>query len=184
MEKASVNKRTASLSLILCALAIIFSVFVLPKNVSAAAKIGKKAAIKVALKDVGKKQSSVKKLTCKFERADDAGEKDVYEVEFRAGKYSYEYNIDPYKGIIRESEKERIKDDKSTGKKKLTSTKAYKIALKDAKTKKAKVSALKVREKKSKKYIYYKVTFRKGKYRYEYEINAYTGTINEREVKL
>lgn len=68
--------------------------------------IGKKKAIRIALKDAGFKKSQVKRLKVEVDRED--GHK-IYEVEFKKGKYEYEYDIAYYSGKILDKEVERTK---------------------------------------------------------------------------
>lgn len=66
--------------------------------------IGRKKALAIALKDAKLKKSQVKRIEIDVDRH--RGKK-VYEVEFRYGKYEYEYDIDYYTGKILEKEVER-----------------------------------------------------------------------------
>jgi len=66
--------------------------------------IGKTKALNIALKNAKLKKSQVKKIEIEIDR--EKGHK-VYEVEFRYGKYAYEYDIDVYTGKIIDKEVER-----------------------------------------------------------------------------
>ena len=99
----------------------------------------------------------------------------VYELEFRAGGYEYDYEIDALTGKILKSEKEKD-DDSSSDKGSSTATtaisadQAKQIALKHAGVTTAKVKA------ELDKGVW-EIEFTANGYEYEYEINATTGKI-------
>lgn len=65
--------------------------------------IGKEAAIDVALKHAGKQRDQVRDLKCELDREKGVM---VYEVEFEAGLFDYEYDIEASTGKILKSKKE------------------------------------------------------------------------------
>lgn len=68
--------------------------------------IGKTKALNIALKNAKLKKSQIKGLEIEIGR--EKGRK-VYEIEWRYGKYEYEYDIDVYTGKIVDKEIERKK---------------------------------------------------------------------------
>lgn len=65
--------------------------------------IGEDAAIDIALKHAGKKRDQVRDLKCELDREKGVM---VYEVEFEAGLFDYEYDIEASTGKILKSKKE------------------------------------------------------------------------------
>jgi uncharacterized membrane protein YkoI len=139
------------------------------------ANITQKKAVSIALKDAGLKSSQVYGL-----EAERDGNR--YEVEFHrsSNKAEYSYDISRARGTILEKSVE-YKVKKSTSKKK--------IGVKKARMKVAKFSGIsyKTIKKGSCRYEYddrhgeYTVKFRKGDYRYKYELLAPNGKILEYE---
>ena len=148
-------------------------------NVSAlaTARVTTDEAKEIAFADAGCDEGDVTKLKCKYDREDYE-----YEVDFRYSKADYDYSIDANGGDILAKSYELVKKDKGTSGNKIGTQKAKEIALNDAGVSSAK--SIKVKLKTKKKYSYYKVTFVKDAYDYEYEINAYTSTINEAEYEI
>lgn len=66
-----------------------------------------KKAKSIAFKDANVKSSKVYNLTCKREKDDG---KMIYDIDFDAGKYEYDYEINAKTGKIIEKSKERIDD--------------------------------------------------------------------------
>ena len=163
-----------ALSLSLCGIAGIVSVAPTPALAKTAKAIGKAKATKIALKDAGFTKSQVKKLKVKSSKED--GHK-VYEVDFRRGKYEYEYDIDKYTGKIIDEDKARIK----SSKKAISKAKATKIALKDAGFTKCQVKNLKVESDIEDGHRVFEVEFSRGKYEYGYDIDKYSGKIVDRD---
>jgi uncharacterized membrane protein YkoI len=174
-----------ALALALGGLATAAAISPVPAAAQTQRAIGGKKATAIALKDAGFKKSQVKKL--KVELGRERGHK-VYEVEFRKGKYAYEYDIDRYTGRIVEKDVERIRGKKATAKKTtakkaIGKDKATAIALKDAGFKKSQVSRLKVEVDREDGRKVYEVEFRAGGYEYEYDIDCYTGRIVDKDVE-
>ena len=139
-----------------------------------ASYIGKDAAVSKALKNAGTTRSAVWELEC--ERDSDDGIT-VYEVEFIKGSTEYSYTINAKTGNIRE---------KSVEYRYVPSSKA-RIGKTAAKNKVFSFSGIN-RNKVSGLVCYYdyddgkeiyEVKFRKGNYRYEYDVNARSGKIVE-----
>lgn len=79
--------------------------YVYEKN-SSTDKIGKKAARKKAAAHSGVSYNKVKKGTCRYEYDDGEGK---YEVNFKSGKYRYEYDILAPNGTVMEYDRKLIK---------------------------------------------------------------------------
>ena len=162
--------------------------------------IGVEKAKAIALKDA--KVSDVTFVKVKLDTED--GVK-VYDVEFYKGNVEYDYEIDAITGQIREKDldienfsipKKKATTNKQTTKatksKVKTSTKkaakdigvekAKSIALKDAGVSNVKFTKAKVDYENGIKV--YDIEFRKGNKEYDYEIEAATGKIRERNVDL
>lgn len=154
-------------------------------NTSGTQNIGEAAAKEIALKHAGVLESSVYDYSCKPDHEHGIS---VYEIEFKAGGYEYDYDINAVTGDVVKYGKEKdddVKKPKSSPKAKATSAprsgrdigkdKAKSIALK-----KAGVSNYSdyecEKEYKRGKYVY-EVSFDAGGYEYEYEIDAATGDI-------
>ena len=159
--------------------------------------IGVEKAKSIALKDAG--VSGATFVKAKLETED--GVK-VYDVEFYKANVEYDYEIDAITGKIPEKDldienfsipKKKATTNKQTTKSKVkTSTKkaakdigvekAKSIALKDAGVSNVKFTKAKVDYENGIKV--YDIEFRKGNKEYDYEIEAATGKIRERNVDL
>ena len=117
----------------------------------------------------------------------------VYEIEFKAGGYEYDYEINASTGAVLKGEKET--DDDAVSKPALsTDTKPSAGVIGEAKAKTAAlnhagVSATAIREYECQLDTedgvrVYEIEFKAGNYEYNYEINASTGTVlmGEREL--
>jgi len=71
---------------------------------ASAAKIGTDAAKNAALGHAGVSASDVRGFKCELDRENG---REVYEIEFRAGGYEYEYEIDAQTGSVLKSERDR-----------------------------------------------------------------------------
>lgn len=134
--------------------------------------IGKEKAKQAALKHAGVKENNVKALEVKLDKENG---KAVYEVEFKASGYEYDYEIDALTGKIIKSEKEKDDDSSSDkGSSTVTTTisadQAKQIALKHAGVTASKVKA-------ELDNGVWEIEFTANGYEYEYEINATTGKI-------
>ena len=160
----------------LLAAVMAFSVFSLQGF--AKSYIGKEKAKQIALKNAGKKESEVKKLSVKLDRDDEE-----YEVKFRTSKYKYEYDITAVKGRIHEKEIKLIKWKKSTGAELIGKKKAISIALKNAKVSRKEARHLECDLEKERGTRLYEVEFGKGTKEYEYKIDAERKTILEKSIE-
>ena len=158
--------------------------------------IGVEKAKSIALKDAG--VSGATFVKAKLDTED--GVK-VYDVEFYKGNVEYDYEIDAITGKIPEKDrdienfsipKKKATTNKQATKKAKTTTKkaakdigvekAKSIALKDAGVSGVKFTKAKVDYENGVKV--YDIEFRKGNKEYDYEIEAATGKIRERNVDL
>ncbi len=141
-----------------------------------ASYIGESSAISKALKNAGTTRSAVWNIEC--DRDEDDGVA-VYEVEFKKGRTEYSYKINAKTGNIREKNVEygyRYSSGKLIGK-----TAAINRAFAFSGISKSSVTNIIC------KYDYdydegkalYEVKFRKGNWKYEYDVNAKTGKIVE-----
>ena len=162
-------------------LAVIMVLTLLPVTVpqsravyAAQSYIGDKKAKEIALKDAGAEEKDVSNLACRLDKEDHE-----YEVCFRKSGYDYEYTIHARSGKIEEKEYEVIKIDKKSGKNTISKSKAKSIACKRAGLKNAKKAKIKKQSFRGTKV--WTVSFKKGKYEYEYKINIYSGKILKME---
>lgn len=144
----------------------------------AATGISSKEAVKIALKNAHLTKAKISHLETDYEKG-------KHEVEFtkRSNKAEYDYDISKSGKILKKSIDYKYKKDHSKGK----------IGKAAARKKAAKASgvSLKIVRQGTCRYDYdyddregsYKVTFKKGHYRYEVEILAPTGAIMEFEKK-
>lgn len=127
--------------------------------------------------------------------------KAVYDVEFESNDQEYEYEIDAETGAVLEKEKER---DDDAGKKQQAATvkpetkketattttddigsdKAKEIALQQAGVTEAEVTWIEVERDYDDGRLEYNVEFRVGNKEYEYEVDAKTGQVFERDVDV
>lgn len=152
---------------------------------SSTAVIYREKAKSIALNHAGLKEANVRELEIELDK-----EKGVlvYEVSFESGKYDYEYHINAVTGAIKFSEKEaendarenktEIKAETTTNSaEKISSEKAKSIALNHAGLKEADVRELEFELDNEKGVYIYEVSFKSGKYEYDYDIDAVTGVI-------
>lgn len=145
------------------------------------AYITKDKAKIAALKHAGLKASQITGYKIELEK-----EKNnvIYDIEFTANGYKYDYDINAVTGKVIKSEKKAVK--KTTAKPAAATTakvsyigeaKAKSIALNHAKVAANKAYAMKCKLEKEKGVYIYEVEFKSGRYEYEYDINAATGKI-------
>ena len=146
--------------------------------------IGDKKAKEIALKDAGAKEKDVSDLACKLDKEDHE-----YEVSFRKSGYDYEYTIRARSGKIEEKEYERLGAvernviyKNSTALPIGLAVDGRVIACKRAGLKNAKKAKIKKQSWRGTKV--WKVSFKKGKYEYEYKINIYSGKILKMEKEI
>ena len=157
---------------------------------SAKAYIGQDKAKEIAVSKAGVSASALTELEIEMDTSDGVM---VYEVEFKAGGYEYDYEINASTGAVLKGEKET--DDDAVSKPALsTDTKPSAGVIGEAKAKTAAlkhagVSATAIREYECQLDTedgvrVYEIEFKAGNYEYNYEINASTGTVlmGEREL--
>ena len=151
-------------------------------SAEAASNYVKKSKVKkIVLKDAGLSSKSISEYEIELEE----GKNPVYEVEFISGGYQYGYDVVAKTGKIKEMSCELI--DKTSIKTKtrtITVSAAKKKALKEAGKSSKNVKKLKCSKKTDDGLKLYKVTFRAGGYRYEYELDVYSGRVVEMEKEL
>ena len=138
--------------------------------VPAKSVISKAKAKKIVLKDKKFKARSIKKYMIKRDGRE-------YEIDFVKGRFKYEFELNAYTGKIKDRDIDRVSISKKDAKKKISKSKAKKIALKQRGFNKNQVKYLKAEKDKDKGFYTYDVSFKKGMYEYECEIDYYTGKI-------
>ena len=165
------------------------------RSASDGAYIGTEAAQAAAYAHAGVTAASVRELETEFDYEDG---RMVYEVEFKSGATEYEYDIDATNGTVVKYKTERDDDYRpatsgttsgtssgtssgttsgSTSKTPIGAASAKSIALKHAGVSESSVLGMQVKEDWDDGSLEYKVEFWYNSTEYEYEINAYTGTI-------
>lgn len=152
---------------------------------NSAEKISREKAKSIALNHAGVKEADVRELEIELDK-----EKGVlvYEVSFESGKYDYEYHIDAVTGAVKFSEKESENDARgnktetkaettTNSVEKISREKAKSIALNHAGLKEADVRELEIELDNEKGVYVYEVSFKSGRYEYDYVIDAVTGAI-------
>lgn len=139
-----------------------------------ASYIGESAAVSKALKNAGTTRSAVWDIECDRDKDDGVT---VYEVEFKKGRTEYSYKINAKTGSIREKSVEygyRYSSGKQIGK-----NAAINKAFSFSGISKSSVANLVCRYDYDDGKAVYEVKFRKGSWKYEYDVNARTGKIVE-----
>ena len=128
-------------------------------------------------KKIALKRARVNESKATFTKAelDKDGRTAHYEIEFTAGKYKYEIEVNAKTGKVTDYEKDRKPAQPSS--KHISAQKAADIALSHAKLDSASVRDLKTDFNKRLFVSFYEVEFESGNYEYEYKINAKTGKI-------
>ncbi len=139
-----------------------------------ASYIGEDAAVSKALRNAGTTRSAVWALEC--ERDSDDG-LTVYEIEFTKGSTEYSYTINAGTGNIREKSVEYryVRSSKSL----IGKTAAKNRVFSFSGINRNKVTGLACYYDYDDGKEIYEVKFRKGNYRYEYDVNARSGKIVE-----
>ncbi len=148
-------------------------------NVSA--KIDSEKVKSIALQDANVQEATFHKVNLK----NDDG-KVVYEVEFYKGNVEYDYEIDAKTGAIIEKDRdiENFTTPQATStnqniSQNITAEKAKSIALQDANVQEATFHKVNLKNDDGK--VVYEVEFYKGNVEYDYEIDAKTGAIIEKD---
>lgn len=142
--------------------------------------IGADAAKAAVLKHAGLSASKVSRL--KVELDYEKG-RQIYEVEFSSGGAEYEYEIDAYSGAVLSYEYEAKKVMAVEGGTLIGEDAAVAAALKHAQLARSAVSRVEVELDYEDGRQIYEVEFHSGNQEYEYEIDAYGGTILSFEVE-
>ena len=100
--------------------------------------------------------------------------KPVYEVEFESNGREYDYDINAETGAVVKSEKETTTED-------IGKEKAKEIALQHAGVAETETTRLRVERDYDDGRLEYQIEFRVGNKEYEYEVDAKTGNIHERD---
>lgn len=129
-------------------------------------------AKKIALK---RARVNASKATFTKSKLGTDGKSAHYDIEFTAGNYEYEVEVNAKTGKVTDYEKDRKSAQPSS--KHITAQRATDIALSHAKLDSASVIDLKVKFNKRLFVSYYEVEFECGNYEYEYKINAKSGKI-------
>lgn len=165
-----------------------------PPAQTAEVTVTKEDAKAAALQHAGVKEADIRNYKVEVDKERNGT---VYEIEFDAGKYEYDYVINAETGKIVHSEVEKERESAQVNNNKNnTTTKAPEQAVAEPKVTKdeAKAAALKhaglaekdvVRFKaeldKERNGLVYEIEFNSGKYEYEYEVSAENGKVLKHE---
>lgn len=145
-------------------------------------EITKQGAIEIALDNANVNESDTSRLAA-YLNIDDLTKK--YEIEFVAGEYEYEYEIDATTGNILDMSKEKTGLNLPTlpdpnSEEYIGEERAKQIAYDNAGV--SEVSFVRVHLDTDDGIVYYDVEFRSGDYEYNYDVNALTGELLERDI--
>ena len=159
-----------------------------PQETDDATKISLAEAKNIALKDAGVSSSDATFTKAELDRDDDEGL--MYEIDFYTSNAEYEYEIDAYTGKIIDKDKESRRDSdnepnpkETDDAKKISLKEAKNIALKDAGVSSSKATFTKAELDKEDNVYVYDIEFYTSDTEYEYEINAYTGKIIDKDTE-
>ncbi len=146
--------------------------------------IGNENALNVALADAGVAPLAAEATSVDLDREDG---RTVYEVSFAADGFHYEYEILAETGVILKKEVEPVTE-AETGAAPLTATlsleQATNLALQDAEQTAAGVTILRQRLEADDGRAVYEIDFSTAAQAFEYEIDAQTGAVLTKEIKL
>ena len=140
-------------------------------SASDGAYIGAERAAQLAFEHAGVSAAAAEALEIEMDYEDG---KMVYEVEFLAGGYEYDYDIDAATGAVLKAEKEFKGEAPATV---ISASDALRIALGHAGVSAAAASGVKTDLDIDDGIAVYEVEFLAGGYEYEYDIDAATGTV-------
>lgn len=147
-------------------------------TVNSSGEITKDKAEDIALKDAG---FNAENVTVKSVTKDVENGKEVYEVEFEADNYEYDYLIDVATGAVTQATREHkdntATDSASNSSDAVTLDEAKKIAINHAGTPEGSVTFTKTKMDTDDGIKIYEIDFTAGNVEYEYDINADTGEI-------
>ena len=153
---------------------ILITILVSLLTISSIFAISGEEAKSIALSNAGVLESEVTSLRVKNDLEDGVR---VYDIEFRAGNKAYEYEVAVSDGTIISVEHE-IRGEWKAGV--VEKQEAIEIALADAGLSSSDVKSLKARSTSDDGHSLWKVTFKDGSYKYEYEIDkAYGGLFSK-----
>ena len=165
--------------LLIGALAVGINIY---NNIANNSEISKQGAIEIALENANVKESDAARISA-YLNLDDLKRK--YEIEFVAGDYEYEYEIDADNGLILDFSKEKIglnvpaiPDPNSN--EYIGEESAKQVAYDNAGV--SEVSFVRVHLDSDDGIVYYDVEFRSGDYEYNYDIDAKSGALLERDI--
>jgi uncharacterized membrane protein YkoI len=167
-------KKLSALLSVLLAVTLIAA----PVGASAASRsITRNRAKTIALKHAGVKESKTRFLRA-YKDYDDG--RVYFEVDFKAGKYEYDYEISTKGKIIsydRDIDDDYVRRTTKKSSKNITASRAKTIALNHAGVKRSNAVLLRAEKDYEHGKLYYEVSFYSKGYEYDYEINARTGKI-------
>ncbi|GAA0372188.1 hypothetical protein GCM10008932_24320 [Alkalibacterium iburiense] len=137
-------------------------------------------AVEIALNDAGFKENEVEWDDREFDKSDR-----LYELEFKASGFEYEYDIDAVTGSIIKREKDKEDDSqheaaeeiKNETPQELSKDQAIDIALKHAGVSQSDIRLDEIKRDSDDGVRYWDIEFYAGNYEYEYEIQVSNGTI-------
>ncbi len=151
---------------------------------TAAGRITLDEAKNIALSHAGIAASEASFTKTKLDRDDGREE---YDIEFTAADYKYEYEIDAESGTVLSNSKEmRIKQTESTAAGRITLEEAKNTALSHAGIAASEASFTKTKLDRDDGREEYDIEFTAADYKYEYEIDAESGTVlsNSKEMRI
>lgn len=182
------NKRKISMVVATATMAVLLGASSIQGFANPAAKgtIGAEKAKSIALKDAGLKSSQVGFVKAKLDNDDG---KPVYDIEFYSGNTEYDYEIDAKTGKIREKDMDienytipaNTQKPSQSMKGNIGAEKAKNIALKDAGLKSNQVAFVKAKLDNDDGRVIYDIEFYSNNVEYDYEIDAKTGKILEKD---
>lgn len=172
-------KRRWLIILIAIVLCLLIGGFLLIKNIK---KLDKNKVKEIILKDLGINDSNV---SMHIELETEHGKK-IYEVDFILENTKYEYEIDAKDGSIIKKEVEKKKENTSESNQNVISIEeAKEKALSDASLDAGSVTFVKEKKDYDDGILVYEIEFYTSKnINYEYEINAVTGEIRKKQIRM
>ena len=150
--------------------------------------ISKQQAKDVALNHAGLNENEIVGFKSEIDKERKAL---VYEIEFHAGKYEYEYEINAENGKVIKADKEPEKSNEKpavsstpTINVKISKDEATSSALKHAGLNENDVKLIKAELDKERNIVVYEIEFISGKYEYEYEIDADNSKVLKAEKEI
>lgn len=148
-----------------------------------ASYIGAQKAKEIAFRHAGVSASSAKKVEAELEK----GRNPHYDISFISGNTEYDYEIDAVSGKILDYEKEYTHDGNQSAssaapsKQLIGESRAREIALKHAGLSQSAVRELECELDRDDGTVVYEVSFKNGGFEYQYDIDAYSGSIRDFE---